>query len=65
MTSIYTSMAVSNHVTQNGQEPNGIKLSPKQSRNRDVVELQVSKFTIASTFNFSYLNAIRPRAHFA
>jgi hypothetical protein len=25
--------------TKSGQEPNGIKLSPKQSRNREVVEL--------------------------
>ena len=39
--------------TKSGQEPNGIKLSPKQSRNREVVGLQVSDFTIASPFGFS------------
>jgi hypothetical protein len=34
--------------TQYGQEPNGIKLSPKQTHNREVVELQVFEFTITS-----------------
>jgi hypothetical protein len=28
-----------NQLTKSGQEPNGIKLSPKQRRNREVVEL--------------------------
>jgi hypothetical protein len=36
-----------------GFGPNGMKLSPKQSQKREVVELEVSEFTIASPFGFS------------
>jgi hypothetical protein len=38
---------------KDGSEANGIKLSPKQSRNLEVVELLVSEFTIASPFGLS------------
>jgi hypothetical protein len=39
-------------LTKNDEEPNGIKLSPKQSQNREVIKRLVSEFTITSPFDF-------------
>jgi hypothetical protein len=47
--------ACARKVLQNntGSYTNGMKLSPKQSRNREVFELYVSEFMIASPFGCS------------
>ncbi len=41
-----------------------MKLSPIQSQNREVIELQVFEFTVAYPVGLSYLNAIRLLATF-